>query len=358
MLRDVGSRDSDFIETVRWIRNELLSIAGVSVEEGYEAVLLQGSGTFVVEGILSTAIPPDGRLLILENGVYGRRMMDIARIHGIPTKVLSCKDNQVCSVEALEAALDSDPSITSVAVVHCETTTGIMNPIQEIGRVVARYDKKYIVDSMSAFGAIPVDFRASHIDYLASSANKCIEWTPGFGFAISRRDSLLETGGWARALSLDLFAQWKGLEDNGQFRFTPPTHVILAFAQALKELDREGGVKGRGKRYQTNHRCLVSKMRELGFREHVPSRHQGPIITSFRYPEDSAFDFQRLYDRLKDQGFVIYPGSGDSTCFRIGTIGQITPEDVENLVAAIRFSLEEMGVAIPISRARSVTPVV
>jgi 2-aminoethylphosphonate-pyruvate transaminase len=236
-----------------------------------------------------------------------------------------------------------------VAVVHCETTSGIMNPIQAIGEAVHRHSRRYFVDSMSAFGAVPVDMEACHIDFLVSSANKCIEGVPGFAFAICRRAALLATEGLSRTVSLDLYAQWKGLEQNGQFRFTPPTHALLAFDQALLELEAEGGVRGRGQRYRENHEVLSRGMNELGFTEYVPRELQGDIITSFPYPADPHFCFEDFYQRLNEKGFVIYPGKvSDADCFRIGTIGRIFPSDVGDLLQSIRVVLSEMGIPLPL----------
>jgi 2-aminoethylphosphonate-pyruvate transaminase len=227
--------------------------------------------------------------------------------------------------------------VTHVAVVHCETTTGILNPIEEIGEVVARAGASYIVDAMSSFGAIPVDLRGAHVDFLISSANKCIEGVPGFGFILARRAALEAAKGRARTVSLDLHAQWAGLEGDGQFRFTPPTHVLLAFRQALRELDEEGGVAGRAERYRRNHETLCRGMRELGFDAYLVPEDQSYIITSFRYPEDGGFRFEEFYARLSALGYVIYPGKlSREECFRIGTIGHLTTRDVEGLLEAIR----------------------
>jgi len=247
----------------------------------------------------------------------------------------------------LEKTIASDPAITHVAVVHCETTTGIMNPIEAIGEIVARAGKVYFVDAMSSFGAVPVDVAKCHIDYLVSSANKCIEGVPGFGFVIAKRETLLKTKGYARSLSLDLLSQWQGLEANGQFRFTPPTHVLLAFYQALLELEAEGGPEARGARYKANYDRLVLGMRLLGFTEYLAEDLQGYIITSFRYPEHPRFDFEKFYSRLNDKGFVIYPGKvSNADCFRIGTVGRIFPADIAALLAAVLQTLEEMGIEL------------
>jgi 2-aminoethylphosphonate-pyruvate transaminase len=348
MLRDLGSRDDEFIAVIRRVRDRLLAVAGVSQKQGYECVLMQGSGTFTVESVISSAMPRDGKLLVVVNGAYGDRMVAIAKRHGIETVIVRAKEDQLPSVAEIEQVLGTTPNIRMTAVVHCETTSGIINPIEAIGKVVQRHKCLYFVDSMSAFGAVPFDFEACQIDFLVSSANKCIEGVPGFAFAICRRDSLLATEGVARTVSLDLLAQWQGLERNGQFRFTPPTHTILAFDQALNELEAEGGVAGRARRYRENHETLCRGMQEMGFQEYVSRALQGDIITSFRYPNGTRFEFEEFYRRLNDKGFVIYPGKvSDADCFRIGSIGRIFPSDVAALLQAIRGVLAELGIELP-----------
>jgi 2-aminoethylphosphonate-pyruvate transaminase len=336
MLRDVGSRDRELTEVVRAVRCGLLSVAGVSPDHGYEAVLMQGSGTFGVEAVLSCAAPPGGKWLIVSNGAYGERMARICQAHRIDHAVLRCPEDALPDPAALGRALAADPAVTGVAAVHCETTTGILNPAEEIGRVAKRHGKAYALDSMSAFGGVEFDLPASGADFLVSSSNKCVEGVPGLSFCLCRRDALLATEGWSRTLSLDLLDQWRALEQTGQFRFTPPTHVVLALARALEELAAEGGVPGRAARYRANQATLLAGMRALGFVEYLAPELQGPIITSFRYPEGPRFDFPTFSDRLNDLGFVIYPGKvSGADCFRIGTIGRIFPDDVRALLRAV-----------------------
>ena len=345
MLRDLGSRDREFIETVRRVRNKLLAVAGLSQQQGYECVLMQGSGTFTVESVITSSISPDGKLLAIVNGAYGQRIVKICERHGIGTVVVSCSENEVPSLHEVEQALADTNQIEMAAVVHCETTAGTINPIQDIGELVHRHGKRYFVDSMSAFGAVPFDFQACKIDYLVSSSNKCIEGVPGFGYALCRRDALEASQGWARTISLDLLAQWQGLEGNGQFRFTPPTHTIIAFDQALTELELEGGVEGRGHRYQANYEMLMQGMHELGFAAYVPAEVRGYIITSFRYPPDDRFDFDHFYNRLSAKGFVIYPGKLTiADTFRIGCIGRLGKREIEEALATIKDTLAEFGV--------------
>jgi 2-aminoethylphosphonate-pyruvate transaminase len=344
MLRDLGSLDSDFLASVRNIRMRLLDVGPYSPED-YECVLMQGSGTFVVESVISSVLPRDGKLLVLANGAYGRRIAQIARVHGIALEVFEIAENRKFTPELVAQYLASVTGITHVAVVHCETTSGILNRVEEIGDVVHRAGAAYIVDAMSSFGAIPIDMAGSHIDYLISSANKCIEGVPGFGFVLANRHALNSAKGQARTLSLDLYDQWDSMEATGHFRFTPPIHTLLAFEQALNELDEEGGMRARGERYQQNHIALCRGMKAIGFEIYLAEEDQSFIITSFRYSSNPAFRFADFYSRLWSLGFAIYPGKlSHEACFRIGTIGRITVEDIEALLEAIQRVLRDMDV--------------
>ena len=345
MLHDAGSWHFEFNAKVRWVRDEILRLAGLSREAGWETILLQGSGTFGVEAVFATCVPAHGKVAVLANGAYGERMVLMLRHLKIDHVVVRARENTPNNPASLDDTLAADKSITHVALVHCETTTGILNPINEIGEVTRRHGRVFIVDAMSSFGAIPIDFDKAGIDYLVSSANKCIEGVPGFSFVICRRDALLACDGHARSLSLNLLDQFKGFEKNGQFRYTPPTHSILAFEQALHELEQEGGVAGRGARYRRNHEILVTGMKRLGIRPYLDPGVQSFIITAFHYPDDEAFVFDAFYRRLSDKGFIIYPGKiSQENTFRIGSIGRIFPTDIEALVLAIGSVLKEMNV--------------
>ncbi len=346
MLKDLGSRDFAFIQVIRDIREGLLALAGVPKGE-YEAVPMQGSGTFAVESVLTSTVPRDGKVLVLINGAYGHRMVKICKTAGIACAALEFPEDDCPKVGPVTTALDADPSITHVAVVHCETTTGIVNPVRGLGELVRDKSRIFFVDAMSSFGAIPVNAAECRIDYLVSSSNKCIEGVPGFAYAIARKEPFMQTKGFARSLSLDLYAQWEGLESNGQFRFTPPTHALLAFRQALRELNEEGGVSGRAARYRANYNVIIQGMEQMGFRTYLTPEKQGYIITSFRYPEHPNFDFETFYKSLNDKGYVIYPGKVSAAdCFRIGTIGRLFEADMRALLAAIRDTLDEMDIKL------------
>ncbi|MGD0707820.1 MAG: 2-aminoethylphosphonate--pyruvate transaminase [Anaerolineaceae bacterium] len=343
MQRDLGSRDTEFIAVIQEVRRRLVALC--ADPRDYTTVLMQGSGTFGIEATLSSVVPPDGKLLILVNGAYGNRMAKMAAIHHIPSVELVFPEDTQPEASALESALDSNDAITHVAVVHCETTTGIINPIEKYGEIAKEYDCVYIVDAMSSFGAYPIDLKACNIDYLISSSNKCIEGVPGFSFVLARKLALTATHGFARTLSLDLLAQWEGLEGDGQFRFTPPTHAILAFHQALLELEQEGGIEARGARYRQNYDITMDAMLGMGFRPYLEESRRGYIITSFYYPRHPNFSFQTFYEHLSEKGYIIYPGKlSHADCFRIGHIGRLAAGDVKALMAAIAGTLEEMQV--------------
>jgi 2-aminoethylphosphonate-pyruvate transaminase len=343
MLRDWGSRDREFVALDARVRERLVRLAGGAGT--HVCVPLQGSGTFAVEGMLGTLVPRAGRLLVLVNGAYGARMVRIARCHGREVVPLETPEDQPNDVAALERALAADRSITHVAAVHCETTSGMLNPIERIAEITAAAGRRLLIDAMSSFGALPLDARVVPFDAVAASANKCLEGVPGVAFVLVRNEALLAAEGNAPALSLDLYDQWLSMERTGQWRFTPPTHVLAALDQALDEHEAEGGVAGRGTRYRANCRILVEGMRALGFETLLPDDLQAPIIVTFRMPADPRFVFDHFYDRLRDKGYLIYPGKLTAApSFRIGCIGRIGPDEMRGALAAIRSTLADMGV--------------
>ena len=343
MVRDWGSRDTEFIALNARVRQRLVALAGG--EGTHVCVPVQGSGTFAIEATVGTLLPRDGKMLVLVNGAYGQRIARICEIIGRACATIETPEDVPNDPAALDSALAADGSITHVAVIHCETTSGMPNPLAEVAAVTARHGRSLIIDAMSAFGAIPLDARETSFDALVASSNKCLEGVPGMGFAIIREQALAKAAGNSHSLSLDLHHQWTVMEGNGQWRFTPPTHVLAAFDQALTEHAAEGGVAGRGARYRRNCEVLVEAMRALGFATLLPDRLQAPIIVTFHTPADPNFDFKTFYDHLRARGYVIYPGKltvADS--FRIGCIGRIDEDDIRGALAAIEEALGEMGV--------------
>lgn len=339
MMKDWCTWDDDYNNIVQDIRKTIVQLA-TNTKDKYSAVLMQGSGTFSVESVIGTVIPRSGKLLVLANGAYGNRIAKISGILGINTVVLDSGEVNHPDLNELNKTLGNDQGITHVAIVHCETTTGMLNPIEKVSEIVKKHNKIFIVDAMSSFGGIEMDIDTLNIDFLISSANKCIEGVPGFGFAIVKIEEFAKCKSNARSLSLDLYDQWKTMEnDNGKWRFTSPTHVVRAFAQALKELAEEGGIKRRAERYRNNQRILVEGMKKLNFEPLLPDELQSPFITPFYYPQDKEFEFTEFYKKLKGKGFVIYPGKVTNlNTFRIGNIGNVHQSDMEALLLAIEQS--------------------
>lgn len=341
MLFDHCTWDDDYKKITQSIRRSLLDLAHVTEPE-YTAVLMQGSGTFGVESVLTSVVGKDETLLIAANGAYGERMAQIAEHAGVSYILYREEYHKVPSAEKIGQILKEHPDITHVAMVHSETTSGILNDIASVAKTVKAAGRIFIVDAMSSFGGVDIPVGELGIDFLISSANKCIQGVPGFSFIICRRDKLEASRGKARSLSLDLYDQWLTMEKDGKWRFTSPTHVVLAFAQALKELEEEGGIAARAGRYRRNNHLLIEKIGELGIRPYIEGEHQGPIITTFFYPENRSFCFQDMYQYIKDRGYAIYPGKvTDADTFRIGNIGEIYEEDIEKLCVIVKDFLEE-----------------
>lgn len=332
MLFDHCTWDDDYKKITLQIREELLNLAHANNDE-YTVVLMQGSGTFGVESVLTSVVGDDDKLLIVANGAYGERMEDIAVHSRLNYAIYNEHYNKVPSAEKIAEILEQDAAITHVAMVHSETTSGILNDIESVSKVVKAAGKTMIVDAMSSFGGVDIDVPGIGIDFIVSSANKCIQGVPGFSFIICRKDKLEESKGKARSLSLDLYDQWLTMNKDGKWRFTSPTHVVLAFAQALKELREEGGIAARAKRYEENNHLLIEKLKEMGIQPYIDADHQGTIITTFFYPENCNFSFQEMYEYIKERGYAIYPGKvTEADTFRIGNIGEIYKEDILKLV--------------------------
>lgn len=337
MLRDWCTWDKDYNDLVQRIRGQLVDLATGAQASDYTSVLMQGSGTFAVEACLGTGVSPNDKLLILTNGAYGQRMVEIANRLQLKTRVLDSGELATPDPQQVAIALDQDHAIRQVALVHCETTTGILNPLAAIAKAVKQRGRGLIVDAMSSFGGIPMDIASLDIDWLISSANKCIQGVPGFSFVLVRRSQIEQCAGAARSLSLDLFDQWQTMEQQaGKWRFTSPTHAVHAFATALEELHAEGGVEARYQRYCSNQRRLVRGLRRLGFETLLPDALQSPIITAVINPQARGYSFERFYTALKTQGFVIYPGKVSvADTFRIGSIGDVHADDIDRLLHVI-----------------------
>jgi len=334
MLFDRCTWDNDYKAITQKIRFQLLELAGVEKED-YTVVLMQGSGTFTVESVMTSTMKKKDKALIITNGAYGERIVKMANYIGLNFRQYSVNYDEHPSENEIRRIFEEDQDITHMVMVHCETTTGILNPIDMVAKLAKEYDKTLIIDAMSSFGGIEIDISSLGIDYLISSANKCIQGVPGFGFVIAKLDKLLTCEGNARSLSLDLYDQWKEMDKDGKWRYTSPTHVVAAFSKAIDELLAEGGIPARFLRYQKNNQLLREKLSALGFQPYISEEKQSPIITTFLFPHE-RFDFNDFYLHVKARGFVLYPGKlTDAETFRIGNIGEIYEEDIHALCEII-----------------------
>ncbi len=345
MVRDWGSRDTGFIAINRRVRELLLDI--IHARDSHVCVPLQGSGTFAVEAMLGTLVPRDGHVLVPLNGAYCKRIARICSILGRRTTTLNFEENEPVRPGDVDAALKRDPSITHVALVHCETSTGVLNPLKEVAEIVARHKRSLLVDAMSSFAALEIDGQKIAFDALVAASGKCLEGPPGMGFALVTRDSLEKSAGNSPSLVLDLHDQWVNMEKTAQWRFTPPTVVVAALHAALEQFVAEGGQPARLARYRRNCEVLIEGMTRLGFKLFLEARHQAPVIVTFHAPTDPNYDFQKFYDRVREKGFVLYPGKLTQVdTLRVGCIGAIDEHVMRAAVHAIADTVAEQNIRL------------
>lgn len=343
MLKDWGSWDADFNAVTAQLRQRLLDI--VHGHDTHTVVPLQGSGTFSVEAAVATVVPRDGHVLVLDNGAYCKRAAKLTQLMGRRLSVLPFGEQEPVSPAALDAKLETDASITHVILIHCETGTGVLNPLGEVAAVCARRGKGLIVDAMSSFGALPIDAREITFDALIAASGKCLEGVPGMGFVFLRKAVLERCAGNSQSLAMDLFDQHQYMEKTGQWRFTPPTHVVVALAEAVQQFVDEGGQPARLARYTDNYRTLVDGMQRLGLVPFLDPAIQAPIIVTFHAPSHPAYDFKRFYAAAKARGFILYPGKlTEIETFRVGCIGAIGRNEIRQAVNAVAETLEELGI--------------
>ena len=344
MLRDWGSWDSDFNRITARLREGLLKI--VHGEGTHECVPMQGSGTFSVEAAIGTLVPRDGHVLVPVNGAYCQRIAKICKVLGRKLTTIDYAEDTQIRAEDVDRALAADPSITHVALVHCETSTGILNPLHEIAIVVARHGKGLIVDAMSSFGALEIDARVTPFDAVVAASGKCLEGVPGMGFVLVRRATLEGCEGRSHSLAMDLYDQWIYMNKTTQWRYTPPTHVVAALDAALTQYFEEGGLAARGGAYARNCRQLIDGLAKLGLKSFLPASIQAPIIVTFHAPAHAGYEFRRFYEATKQRGFILYPGKlTQLETFRVGCIGAIGRNEMKQAVDAVADTLREMGIA-------------
>ena len=343
MMVDWGSWDERFNQLTASLCEQLLAI--INGGDSHHCVPLQGSGTFAVEAAIGTLVPRDGNVLILINGAYGKRLAKICDVLGRRFSTFETAEDEPTTAADVERLLSADPSISHVALIHCETSTGILNPLSEIAAVIAKHDKRLIIDAMSSFGALPIDAQKVPFDALIAASGKCLEGVPGMGFVFARKDSLANAAGNSHSLAMDLQDQQAYMAKTGQWRFTPPTHVVAALHEALLQYNEEGGLPASHQRYADNCLALLNGMAKLGIRRFLPEAIQAPIIVTFHAPKDPRYQFKEFYERVKAKGFILYPGKLTQVeTFRVGCIGHVNQAQMHAAVNAVAEVLREMEV--------------
>jgi len=343
MMLDWGSWDDSFNQLTASLCEQLLAI--INGANTHHCVPLQGSGTFAVEAAIGTLVPRNGHVLVLINGAYGKRLAKICKVIGRRFSTFETAENQPTTAADVDRLLNADPRISHVALIHCETSTGILNPLSDIAAVIAQHGKRLIIDAMSSFGALPVDAQHVPFDALIAASGKCLEGVPGLGFVFARKESLANAEGNCHSLAMDLQDQHAYMAKTGQWRFTPPTHVVAALHEALLQYKEEGGLPARHKRYANNCQTLLNGMALLGLRSFLPEAIQAPIIVTFHAPKDPRYQFKTFYERVKAKGFILYPGKLTQVeTFRVGCIGHVNTIDMHAAVNAIADVLREMEV--------------
>ena len=341
MMTDWGSWDDRFNQLTASVCSQLLAI--LNGADSHHCVPLQGSGTFAVEAAIGTLVPRNGKVLVLINGAYGKRLAKICEVLGREFSTFETAEDEPTTAADVDRLLHADSAITHVALIHCETSTGILNPLPQIAEVVKRHGKRLIIDAMSSFGALPIDAREVPFDALIAASGKCLEGVPGMGFVFAEKHALAAAQGNCHSLAMDLFDQHSYMTKTGQWRFTPPTHVVAALHEALLQYAEEGGLPARHQRYANNCQALLDGMAELGVRSFLPAAIQAPIIATFHAPDDPRYQFKAFYERVKAKGFILYPGKLTQVeTFRVGCIGHVDADGMRAAVKAIAEVLHEM----------------
>jgi len=349
VVADICPREQEFVRLLDQVRDDLVRIAGGDPET-HTCVLLAGSGTAAMDAVLNSVVPPDGGVVVINNGAYGQRLAEIARCYQLPLYELTFPWGQWPELSLLRETLHAHPRISHLAVVHHETSTGLLNPLPAIAALARDHGVSLIVDAISSLGGVPVNIHTDAIDYLLSTSNKCLQGMPGLAWVICRREGLEESRQIPRrSYYLNLYQQYRHFEANGQMQFTPPVQVVYALAQAIREFWEEGA-DNRFRRYRRNWEILMDGLRDLGFRILLPLERQSPLLTTVLEPDDPNYNFDRLHNALYEKGFTIYPGKlQDSATFRLATIGAISEADIKDFLDALKAVLQAEGITIPLS---------
>jgi len=327
VVADICHREVEFTDLMQGVRMDLLKVVNADPEQ-YTSILFAASGTGAVEACLSSVLASEKKVLIINNGPYGQRMLDIARRYHIPSLEYQVDYDQPIAITEIELLLIQNNNIGAVAMVHHETSSGILSSLRPIGELCHKYGCEFIVDAMSSFAGVDIDVEREHIDYIISSANKCLQGMPGLAFVIAKKSALMQSKGRARSFYFDLHQQFYALETQREMPFTPPVQIIYALRQALNEFLAET-LSGRIERYQRNYELLIKGFAKLGFTCLTPEDRASHLLAIIRFPGDQSYNFDEFHDYLFAAGFTIYPKKlSIPNTFRVACLGAIEPQDI------------------------------
>jgi len=347
VVPDICPREKEFVHVMADVRNGLLKV--VNADDDYTCILFAGSGTAAMDAVINSVVPPDKKILIINNGAYGERMVKIAKAYNMGCVELKFPWTERPDLTKVEKTLEDDSKITHIAIVHHETTTGLLNPLKEMVDIARSRGKTLIADTISSFAGIPIDVRSDHMDFMISTSNKCIQSMAGVSFVLCKKSEIEKTARYPlRSFYLNLYQQYKYFEEHGEMQFTPPVQVIYALRQAIKEYFEEG-IENRYHRYCHNWKVLTHGLKDLGFRLLLKEEIHSKILTTVIEPDHERYDFDLLHDLLIERGFTIYPGKiHNNNTFRIANMGSIDHKDMEAFLEALANSMDKIGIKEPL----------
>lgn len=347
VISDVCHREQYFLDVLKSVHDDLKK--GCNADENYETVLFSGSGTIVMDAVLSSFVEKNGAVLIVNNGMYGQRAVEVCKYYGINYVELAYANNQLPNLQELEDALKNNDNISMVYVTHHETSTGLMNPIREISKITKKYNKIYVVDSISSYLMVPLDIKKDNIDVLLSSSQKGTMSTPGVAFIITTKDLILKSKDFPkRSYYSNIYRQQEFYNKHGQMEFTPPIQTLYALRQSLDEIFAEG-IENKYKRHKKAYETMDKGLRELGFKYYIPKEAESGLLLPVLFPNDSNWSFVKLVNLVREEGFVIYPGQiSGLPAFRLSIFGAIDATDITRFLEVLKKALLELNVSVPV----------
>ncbi|MCR5024045.1 MAG: 2-aminoethylphosphonate--pyruvate transaminase [Lachnospiraceae bacterium] len=348
VVPDICPREKEFAGLMKGLRDDLVKIVHGDTDK-FTSVLFCGSGTLNIDVCINSLLPADSKVLVVNNGAYSTRAVEICEYYGLPHIDLRFPVDELPDLEAVEKTLRDNPDIALVHTTHNETGTGILNPIREIGALAHKYNAVFTVDTTSTYAMIPIDIEKENIDFCMASAQKGLMAMTGLSFVVGRRDIIERSASYPkRSYYCNLFLQYDYFEKTGEMHFTPPVQTIYAAIQALKEYWQEGET-AKWERHKRVFEAIHKGLDELGFKDVIKREWQCGLVVSVKYPDDPNWDFEKVHDYCYDRGFTIYPGKISTTStFRLCALGAIDTDDIVSFFSVFKDALKANGIRIPV----------